>query len=105
MSLHRVFFLFSLSGLLIGFMAGGKLAQSAEDPAFPDGPGKDVLMSRCFQCHNDRIWKNLHQDKTAWEGVLYRMMGRGALWTDDEIESMATYLSTVFGPTSGKTSK
>ena len=64
----------------------------------PDGPGKDVLMSRCFQCHGQTMWNDLRQDRRAWLGVLYRMVGRRALWTEDDINAMADYLTRVRGP-------
>jgi hypothetical protein len=48
------------------------------------------------------MWKDLRQDRRRWEGVLYRMVGRGALWTEDEINTMAGYLATAFGTQSGK---
>ena len=63
-----------------------------------DGPGKDVLTSRCFQCHQMSMWSALHQDRKAWESVLYRMVGRGALWTQADIDAMAGYLTRVAGP-------
>ena len=37
------------------------------------------------------------QDRKGWEGVLYRMIGRGALWTEEEIKAMADYLAAVYG--------
>jgi mono/diheme cytochrome c family protein len=72
---------------------------AAEQPAggFADAPGKEVFQSKCFQCHGDGMWKDLKQDRRRWEGVLYRMVGRGALWTEDEINTMAGYLATAFG--------
>jgi mono/diheme cytochrome c family protein len=70
--------------------------------AFADAPGKEVLQSKCFQCHGEGMWKDLRQDRRRWEGVLYRMVGRGALWTEDEINTMAGYLATAFGTQSGK---
>ena len=66
--------------------------------ALPDGPGRDVLTQKCFQCHQISMWGDLQQDQTAWESVIYRMIGRGALWTDDEIDAMAGYLARVRGP-------
>jgi len=42
----------------------------------------------------------LRQDKRAWESTLYRMVGRGALWTPEEISAMADYLAQLRGPTS-----
>jgi mono/diheme cytochrome c family protein len=60
--------------------------------------GRDILMSKCFQCHTDAMWRDQRQDSRAWEATLYRMVGRGGLWTTDEIKQMADYLGTDFGP-------
>ena len=104
MTARYAFLLLFITSVIVGGFAG-RMANSAEEPAFPDGPGKDVVMHRCFQCHNDRIWRNLKQDRQAWQGVIYRMIGRGALWTDDEIDSMTNYLAMAFGPKSDKAAK
>jgi cytochrome c5 len=66
--------------------------------ALPDGPGRDVLTQKCFQCHQMSMWSAIRQDQAAWESVIYRMIGRGALWTGDEIDAMAGYLARVRGP-------
>ena len=80
-------------------------AQQAKPTGFPDGPGRDLLLGRCFQCHGDTMWRDHRQDRRGWEGVLYRMVGRGALWSEDEINTMAGYLAAVYGQPAGKTSK
>ena len=43
------------------------------------------------------MWMAQRQDRRAWESTLYRMVGRGALWTEDDIRSMAAYLGTAYG--------
>ncbi len=63
-------------------------AQRAKPPGFPDAPGKEMLVGKCFQCHAPTMWQ---------ESVLYRMVGRGALWTEDEIKTMADYLAAAYG--------
>jgi mono/diheme cytochrome c family protein len=68
-------------------------------PGFPDGPGKETLVSKCFQCHGPNMWMMQRQDRRAWESTLYRMVGRGALWTEEEIKAMSEYLATVYGKT------
>jgi hypothetical protein len=75
------------------------LAQQKKPDAigFPDAPGKDVLVSKCFQCHSPNMWMDQRQDRRAWESTLYRMVGRGALWTQDEIRQMADYLGNTYG--------
>jgi hypothetical protein len=51
-----------------------------------------------MQCHQMSMWTALRQDRKAWDSVMYRMVGRGALWTEDEIRAMAGYLARVRGP-------
>jgi hypothetical protein len=55
--------------------------------------GKDVLTRKCFQCHQASMWASVRGDRREWLGVLYRMVGRGALWTEEEINAMATFLA------------
>ena len=71
--------------------------QKPQAPVMPDAPGKEVLMAKCFQCHSPSMWVDQRQDRRAWESALYRMVGRGALWTQDEIRQMADYLGAEYG--------
>jgi mono/diheme cytochrome c family protein len=64
----------------------------------PQPAGRAVVLSKCFQCHTDAMFRDQRQDRRAWEATVYRMVGRGALWTADEIKLMADYLGTEFGP-------
>jgi len=86
-------------------LSGVAHAQQAKPTGFPDAPGRDLLLGRCFQCHGDGIWRDHRQDQRGWEGVLYRMVGRGALWTEQEIGTMAGYLATVRGTSTDKTQR
>ncbi len=65
-------------------------------------PARDLVVGKCLQCHSDNIWRDQRQDARAWEATLYRMLGRGAVWTGEEIKTMANYLATDFGPNSPK---
>ena len=84
----------AIAGALLPALA---LAQQKAPPGFPDGPGKEVLVGKCFQCHGPNMWMDQRQDRRAWESTLYRMVGRGALWTQDDIRQMADYLGNVYG--------
>jgi hypothetical protein len=44
------------------------------------------------------MWSSVRGDRRAWLGVLYRMVGRGALWTEEEINAMAEFLAQTRGP-------
>jgi len=71
--------------------------QKPQAPGFPDAPGKETLLAKCFQCHSAGMWMDHRQDRRGWESVLYRMVGRGALWTEEEIRAMSGYLGSVYG--------
>jgi mono/diheme cytochrome c family protein len=73
--------------------------QSGQQQAAPH-PGRSVVMSKCFQCHTDSMFRDQRQDRRGWEAAIYRMIGRGGLWTVEEIKLMADYLGTDFGPNS-----
>jgi len=82
-----------LSGVLL---ASSAAAQRAKPAGLPDAPGKEVLVAKCFQCHAPTMWQDHGQDRRGWESVLYRMVGRGALWTEEEIRTMAAYLAAAY---------
>ena len=63
-----------------------------------DSTAAGIFRDKCFQCHGETMWRDLRQDRRAWEGTLYRMVGRGALWTEEEINTMADYLVQINGP-------
>lgn len=105
MSFYRLFFSLFVLAALLTFMTRGEGAEEGGAPGFTDAPGKELLMSKCFQCHGEKMWQDFRQDRRSWEGVLYRMVGRGALWTEEEINTMASYLSTAFGPQTAKAAK
>jgi hypothetical protein len=60
-------------------------------------PGRALVLSKCFQCHNDAMFRDQHQDRRSWEATIYRMVGRGGLWTPQEIRLMADYLGAELG--------
>jgi hypothetical protein len=60
--------------------------------------GRDMVLGKCFQCHADSMFRDQRQERRGWEATIYRMIGRGALFTPEEIKVMADYLGTDFGP-------
>ena len=90
----------------VAFGVAGATALATDAPAPVQAPatqapatsGKEVLQRRCFQCHQATMWSSVRGDRRQWLGVLYRMVGRGALWTEDEINAMADFLSQTRGP-------
>jgi len=100
MSLFRLLAL-SICLLFIGLVSteGASPQQAAAvAPDSPAGPGREIVQRKCAQCHAATMWTALRQDRRAWESTLYRMVGRGALWTPEEINAMADYLAQIRGP-------
>ena len=87
-----------------GFLSAGSVwaasvcAQEARPEAAQPQAGHVMVLSKCFQCHTDAMYRDLRQDRRAWEATVYRMIGHGALWTPEEIKLMADYLGFEFGP-------
>jgi hypothetical protein len=73
-------------------------AQEARPEGGTQSPGHILVLSKCFQCHTDAMYRDMRQDRRSWEATVYRMIGRGALWTPEEIKLMADYLGTEYGP-------
>jgi mono/diheme cytochrome c family protein len=73
-------------------------APARAQDAKPADPGRDLVSTKCFQCHTDAMFRDQRQDRRAWEATIFRMMGRGGLYTADERRQMADYLVAQFGP-------
>ena len=79
-------------------LAAPVAAQDGGQPPAAQHTGRNVVMSKCFQCHTDAMFRDARQDLRGWEAAIYRMVGRGGLWSADEIKLMADYLGSEFGP-------
>lgn len=83
---------------IVGYLAANYESQQMTSAASSGSAGPQLFQDKCFQCHGDTMWRDLRQDRRSWEGTLYRMVGRGALWTEEEIGQMADYLGSAYGP-------
>jgi mono/diheme cytochrome c family protein len=97
MSVRRTIARAGAGALLLAWVAMPAAAQQPAQQA-PANPGKDLVASKCFQCHTDSMFRDGRQDRRAWEAVIYRMVARGGLYTADEIKLMADYLGDALGP-------
>jgi competence protein ComEA len=64
----------------------------------PDGPGKDVTVKICGNCHDIDVIAGYHQGKQAWSGMIAQMIEKGAEGTEDEFNAVLDYLVKNFGP-------
>ncbi|MGI4877998.1 MAG: hypothetical protein ACRYG4_11005 [Janthinobacterium lividum] len=71
------------------FSLGGVSAQTAE---LPEGPGKSVVMENCTACHGAEVIKAKRRSPDEWDQVVNRMLSNGAVLTDDQQNTVLTYL-------------
>jgi len=71
---------------------------AAHAPAvLPPGPGRDLVVNECSQCHSLATVTSTHQGKGDWSATVDEMIGRGANLTDAQERIVADYLAQHFG--------
>jgi len=63
----------------------------------PEGPGKQILLNICTQCHNLQRIKNGKRSPEEWEETLLAMLNEGAPVSDEQLPVIHAYLSRHFG--------
>jgi ankyrin repeat protein len=63
----------------------------------PDGDGKALLMKACTVCHDLARITTERKTKAEWTDTVSKMAGRGAQASDEEFETIASYLTKNFG--------
>jgi hypothetical protein len=84
----------------IGFatlLTAFSLAASAHAQDLPDGAGKDLVMNVCTQCHDLARITSKNRTKEEWNDTVDKMAMRGAKASDEEFETIVTYLAKYFG--------
>jgi len=64
----------------------------------PEGPGRDVTVRVCAQCHSPEIVAQQSMDAAGWKALVDQMANNGANATDAEFDTIAKYLATSFPP-------
>jgi len=64
--------------------------------SLPEGPGRDVMVKVCAQCHSPEIAAQQKLDAQGWKDLVNQMANNGANGTDAEFDTIAKYLATAF---------
>jgi competence protein ComEA len=62
----------------------------------PDGPGKDVTLRVCGDCHGADMVASVRQTREGWHETIADMVQKGAKATDEELAAILDYLSANF---------
>jgi mono/diheme cytochrome c family protein len=85
--------LLKLSLLTISLIAVPAQAQDA-------AASKALFEKVCSACHGLDIITGLTHAKPEWKAIVDTMVGYGAAGSDDELNTIVTYLTTNYGPKS-----
>ena len=86
------------AGLALAAPLHAQEGSRVADGTLPPGPGRDIVAVACSQCHALRVIAQLREGEQAWRFQVYDMVTRGAQVGPGEIDTVATYLATSFGP-------
>ncbi len=75
----------------------GQRLPPAKPITLPDGPGKELVETRCTMCHDLERVTAAKRSKHEWEGVVGNMLDRFGLKAPDEAREIAGYLEAHYG--------
>jgi cytochrome c5 len=75
----------------------GQRMPPAKPVALPGGPGKDLVETRCTQCHDLERVTAAKRSRHEWESVVTNMLERFGLQAPDEARAISGYLSAQYG--------
>jgi len=64
----------------------------------PDGPGKEILLNICTQCHDLQRVRRERLNAEGWLEILDAMLNEGAPLSDKDLPVILRYLARNFGP-------
>ena len=80
----------ALAGALLAAVA----APAAAQDSLPDGPGMDIVRTKCRTCHMaTRVTQVAGRTPEGWQTLVAAMINRGATVTDDELPIVVEYLA------------
>jgi competence protein ComEA len=65
---------------------------------WPDGPGKDVTLQLCGNCHEADVIQGHRQGRDEWVATIQKMISSGAEGTEDQFKAVLDYVTKNFGP-------
>jgi cytochrome c5 len=75
----------------------GQRMPPAKPIALPAGPGKELVETRCTQCHDLERVTAAKRSKREWESVTANMLERFGVQAPDEARAISGYLAAQYG--------
>ena len=90
----RTLFITRVCALLL--CATGWSSPALAQSALPDGPGRDVTVKLCSNCHNSDVIASARHTPDGWREVIARMVAAGAKGSEQDLDTVFQYISTQF---------
>ena len=86
--------------LVSGVTAGAQAPSGSPDEhtALPAGPGRELMIRVCSQCHLPDQAADQQLDAAGWKALVDQMATKGATATDAEFDEIVRYLTSAFPP-------
>ncbi len=86
-----------LTLLILTLTLGSAWGQPASE--LPMGPGRDLVFTKCQQCHDlSYVLDSAGLDRAGWEDIVNLMIDMGLELTEEEYGTILNYLSNYLGP-------
>jgi len=73
------------------------LLRSAGADDLPEGKGQDVVLRMCLNCHGAETFTANKYSRKRWTSIVDEMVSMGAPGTDEDAETVVSYLTRNFG--------
>ena len=103
-----ILFFSGVAALAIGCKGGGATQSASSsgsgeikvnlEEIFPPGPGRDLVLENCQNCHTFVPIVVLQMDKDAWQRNSLDHRERVTTLTDEQFKTLYGYLTANFGP-------
>ena len=70
------------------------LLEQASAEAYPDRPGKKLVVKLCSACHGLKLIESMRRTRTQWQSSVDDMLTRGMKAEDEEVDAVVNYLAT-----------
>jgi mono/diheme cytochrome c family protein len=84
------------TALTLALLAFSAPAFADDFAALPAGPGREVAVKVCAQCHSPELVATQKLDPDGWKSLVNQMASNGAQATDAEFDTITKYLATSF---------
>jgi competence protein ComEA len=86
----------ALAAVFVGVFGLAASRVGVAQVQLPDGPGKEETVRMCGTCHPADRAASVRLTRAGWQETMGKMVGLGAKGTDQELDTVLTYLSTNF---------